>query len=99
MRRGTDHVRLSGRLVQNGPECCYYQFKAHAGQTLSWSVTGPAIRAVLTDPNGNADGPGLASSVPLPADGNYVLAITPDLMADGAFGRFVLKLRIPPAGR
>lgn len=94
MRRGADSVRLAGVLRQNR-DCCSYRFKARAGQTLNWTVMGPAIRVTMTYPDGHTDGPGLPAAIPLPADGAYVFRVSPNLMADGAFGRFVLRLRIP----
>jgi hypothetical protein len=98
MTRGTDTIRLTGVLRQNR-DCCAYRFKAHAGQVLHWRVSGPAIRVTLTYPDGQADGPGLPSALPLPDDGAYVFSVRPNLMADGAFGRFTLRLTIPPAPR
>ena len=95
MKRGTYAIRLTGVLRQNR-DCCAYVFKAHAGQTLRWSVTGPAVRVTLTSPNGDTDGPGVPAEIALPADGAYVLTVHPNLMADGAFGRFKLNLSIPP---
>jgi hypothetical protein len=97
MKRGADTIRLAGDLRQNR-DCCAYLIKARAGQTLHWRLTGPAIRVTMRYPDGHIDGPGLPDAVPLPADGAYLFTVSPDLMADGAFGRFVLNLRIPPAG-
>jgi len=96
MKRGTDHVTVRGVLVQNGPACCTYVFAARGGQKLYWSESGATVRMVITYPDGNVDGPGLPNPQPLPQSGVYTLAISPDLMAEGAFGAFVLKLRIPP---
>ncbi|MFI4973851.1 MAG: hypothetical protein ACHP84_04840 [Caulobacterales bacterium] len=95
MKRGTDSVTLRGRLSQQR-ECCAYSFSARAGQTLIWSVRGPAYRVTIRYPNGDADGPGLPARIALPDDGTYIFRVSPNLMAEGAFGRFVLKLRIPP---
>lgn len=97
-RRGSDSVTLTGTLRQNR-DCCSYAFKAYAGQQLYWRVDGPATRQVIRYPDGHTDGPGLPSPLPLPIDGAYVLRVAPNLMADGAYGRFVLQLKIPPAGR
>jgi hypothetical protein len=98
MRRGADSVRLTGVLRQ-GRECCAYRFEARAGQTLHWRVAGPAIRVTILYPDGQADGPGLPQAIRLPQTGAYVFTLSPNTMADGAFGRFVLWLRIPPADR
>ncbi len=95
MKPGSDVARLMGVLRQ-GRDCCAYLIKAHAGQILHWSVAGAATRQVLTYPDGHVDGPGLPDAIALPTDGAYILSISPDLMAEGAFGRFVLRLSIPP---
>ena len=95
MKRGTDSVRLTGVLRQNGA-CCTYAFKANAGQKMFWSITGPATRQTIGYPDGHVDGPGLPNPLPLPVSGLYSFSVSPDLMADGAFGRYVLKIRIPP---
>jgi hypothetical protein len=97
MKRGTDSIRLAGVLRQ-GRGCCAYRLKARKGQTLRWRVRGPAIRVTLTYPDGSTDGPDLPAAIPLPADGAYVFRVAPNLMADGAFGRFTLSLTIPPTG-
>jgi hypothetical protein len=95
MRRGTDSITVRGVLRQN-VDCCAYTFKAHAGQTLHWRETGAAARIGLAYPNGDGINPGLPNPAPLPQDGAYVFTVSPDLMADGAFGRFTLTVRIPP---
>ena len=95
MKRGTDSLTVTGVLAPN-VACCTYVFKAHAGQKLYWSERGAAVRMTVGYPNGDVDGPGLPNPLPLPATGAYTLAISPDQMAEGALGRFVLKLRIPP---
>ena len=97
-QRGSDTVRLTGALKQN-VECCAYRFKAHAGQTLHWRFTGPAFRAVIAYPNGEVEGPGIPNAISLPTTGAYVLTFSPNLMADGAFGRYRLTLTIPPIER
>lgn len=94
-RRGTDSIRLTGELKQN-VDCCYYRIKAHAGQVLQWRFTGPAYRAVITYPDGSAEGPGIPNAIPLDKNGAYILRFAPNLMADGAFGRFALTITILP---
>jgi hypothetical protein len=96
MKRGTDTVTLTGDLKQNR-DCCAYRFTARAGQSLVWSLKGPAVRATMVYPDGHMDGP-LVGAIALPADGAYVFAVRPNLMADGAFGHFVLTLKIQPSG-
>ncbi|HEX4196281.1 MAG TPA: hypothetical protein VHZ26_02460 [Caulobacteraceae bacterium] len=95
MKRGSDSVRIVG-VLRPEVACCTYVFKAKAGQKLYWSVTGASTRQTIGYPGGGVDGPGLPDPLPLPATGAYVLSVTPDLMAEGAYGRFVLKLRVPP---
>ena len=95
MKRGTDSITLTGVMRQN-VDCCTYVFKAAAGQRMVWSISGAATRQVVTYPDGHVIGPGIPSPLPLPASGAYSFAVSPDLMADGAFGRYVLKIRIPP---
>ena len=96
MQRGTDSIVVRGVLRQN-VDCCSYTFKAHAGQKLHWSRTGAAARVGLAYPDGDGINPGLPNPADLPQDGRYVLTLSPDLMANDAFGRFALKVRIPPA--
>ena len=95
MHKGTDRLVVHGRLTQGG-DCCTYVFKATAGQKLFWTLKGPATRVGLTYPDGGGINPGLPSPADLPQSGAYTLSLSPDLMADGAFGRFTLTLRIPP---
>src|SRR5579871_1078337 len=95
MKRGTDYAVLHGVLRQNRA-CCTYIFKARAGQRMYWTESGAVVRMVITYPDGSADGPGLPNPQPLPKSGTYTLAITPDLMADGAFGPYTVRIRIPP---
>jgi len=95
--QGGDSIRFTGVLRQNH-QCCSYRFTAEAGQVLNWRETGAAIRVVMTYPDGHSDGPGLPQTIALPQTGTYVFTISPDLMADGAFGPFTLRLQIPPLG-
>ena len=98
MQRGTDSIVVHGVLSQKF-ECCSYTFKAHAGQQLHWSETGAVARVGLAYPNGDGINPGLPNPADLPQDGRYVLTLSPDQMAEGAYGRFTLRVRIPPALR
>jgi hypothetical protein len=93
MARGTDTVTIEG-VTSPGTGCCAYALRARAGQTLSWTLEGPTSRVLLTDPQGNVDGPGLPQSIPLPANGIYVFEVRPNLMADDAHGRFRLTITI-----
>jgi hypothetical protein len=96
MRRGTDSLTVRGVLRQN-VDCCAYTFKAHAGQQLHWTESGATARMGIAYPDGDGINPGLPDPAALPETGRYVLTVSPDLMAEGAFGVFTLKLRIPPA--
>ena len=95
MKRGTDALVVRGVLRQN-VDCCAYSFKAEAGQKLYWTETGAAARMGIAYPDGGGVDPGLQSPADLPQTGTYMLLVSPDLMAEGAFGPFTLKLRIPP---
>ena len=87
MKPGTDSITLVHTFAEN-VECCYYSLAARAGQTLTWSFEGPAMRSVIVYPDGSEDGPGIPNSIPLKTDGTYILGFTPDIMADGAYGPF-----------
>jgi hypothetical protein len=95
MKRGTDSVRIVG-VLRPEVTCCTYYFKAQGGQKLYWSVKGASTRQTIGYPDNSVDGPGLPNPLPLPATGAYSFSVTPDLMAEGAYGSFVLKIRIPP---
>jgi hypothetical protein len=95
MRRGADSLTVRGVLRQN-VDCCAYTFKAHAGQQLRWTESGAAARMGIAYPDGDGINPGLPNPAALPQTGRYVLTVSPDLMAEGAFGRFTLTVRIPP---
>ena len=95
MARGTDRLVVRGTLTQ-GVACCTYVFKARAGQTLYWRETGAAVRLTIGYPDGRMQGPDFANPLPLPVSGAYTLAVSPDTMANGAYGPFTLTLRIPP---
>jgi len=95
MQVGTDIVTVHGVLRQN-LDCCTYAFKAAAGQKLYYKVSGAVTRLVITAPNGDSDGPNFENPKTLPATGAYTLSVSPDTMADGAYGPFTLTLTIPP---
>ena len=73
---------------------CVYRFHATAGDSLVWSESGAAIRVVITDPSGNADGPGVPSPYPLTKTGEYSFEVGANLMADGGFGPYTLHLQL-----
>ena len=93
MARGTNTIALRGVTAPNR-DCCSYRFWARGGQTLYWRFSGPATRMVISYPNGEADGPGIPETLPLPASGFYVFDVHPNLMAEGAYGPFHLTLTI-----
>ena len=93
MARGADTITLRNTLVQNA-DCCAYSLSVRAGQVMTWSETGATIRTTIRYPNGDMDGPGLPQSIPLPQGGVYIFSVRPNLMADGAFGPFVLTVTI-----
>ena len=71
-----------------------YVFRAQAGATLLSRFRGPAARLVITDPAGEADGPGFPATLPLHRTGRYRIEVSPNTMAEGIFGRFALTLRL-----
>jgi hypothetical protein len=98
MKRGIDTAVVRGVLRQN-VDCCAYVFEAAGGQKLYWTQSGAAARMGLVQPDGQIIDPGLPNPADLSQTGTYKLLVSPDLMADGAFGPFTLKLRIPPPDR
>jgi len=94
MAPGTDAVTVRGLLTQQ-TDCCAYAFKAHAGQQLHVTETGAVVRMTLTAPDGTAID--VVDPTPLPQSGAYTLSVSPNQAAEGAFGRFKLTIRIPPA--
>ena len=77
---------------------CTQKNNAHSGQRLTVREIGAAARLLLTYPDGHIDGPGLSDDTLLPANGTYLLTVDPNTMADGAFGRFTVRITIPPIG-
>lgn len=65
-----------------------YSFRARAGQSLVWSLSGPTAHATITYPDGNSDGPDLPETLPLPQTGAYTFTISANRMAENAFGPF-----------
>jgi hypothetical protein len=93
MARGTDVIVVHGRLRPNS-DCCRYTFRARAGQTLHWTWRGPAARMGLAYPDGDGINPGLPETLRLPQNGTYEFDVSPNLMAEGIYGRFTLTIRI-----
>jgi hypothetical protein len=73
-----------------------YAFHVKAAAQLQWSLSGPAVRVVLTRPDGDADGPGLPATVPLAAAGRYVFSLSSNMMAEGIYGAYRLNMRLSP---
>lgn len=73
-----------------------YAFYVKAPAELRWSWSGPAVRVVLTRPDGEADGPGIAAAVPLTAAGRYVFSLSSNTMAEEIYGAYQLDLRLSP---
>jgi hypothetical protein len=74
-----------------------YAFVATAPARLQWTLSGPAVRVILQRPDGDTDGPGLASVIALPTTGRYVFSISSNSMAEGIYGPFRLELQLMPS--
>jgi len=71
-----------------------YQFSTTDGHRLAWIYAGPAANVLLRDPDGEVEGPGLPSDVPLEKNGTYIFSISSNKMAENIFGRFELQFRL-----
>jgi hypothetical protein len=89
-------VTLRGRLSRERMSYSY-TFFSQSERMLSWRFRGPAIRALISNPDGETDGPGLPKDLVLKQSGNYVFSVTSNTMADKIFGRFTLQLRLRKA--
>ena len=90
-----NHAEVSGTLTPEHSSVSY-TFKIEAPAQLQWSLSGPAVRVVLTRPDGDADGPGLPAAVPLAAAGRYVFSLSSNTMAENIYGAYRLDLRLSP---
>ena len=97
MQPGAVSVTESGDLTQNRPTVAF-RFEARAGQTVVVHVSGPATKGQLplSGPISEDAGGDFYQDTPfkLPASGIYTLTVYANMMADGAFGRFMLTLTI-----
>jgi hypothetical protein len=90
-----NHTEVSGTLSPERSSMSY-AFSVKAPAQLRWLLAGPAVRIVLMRPDGDADGPGLPSVVPLAAAGRYVLSLSSNTMAEDIYGPYRLDLRLSP---
>jgi hypothetical protein len=90
---GGGPVTLHGRLSPERSSYSY-QFAAEPGRLLRWTYQGPAVHVLLTDPDGNTDGPGLPSSIHLDKRGAYVFSVSSNKMAENIYGDFSLTLEV-----
>jgi hypothetical protein len=97
MQPGAVSVTESGDLTQNRPTVAF-RFEARAGQTVVVHVSGPATKGQLplSGPISEDAGGEFNQETPfkLPASGIYTFTVYANMMADGAFGRFILTLTI-----
>jgi hypothetical protein len=84
-------VTVAGRLSPRRPSVSY-RFSAGPNVWLGWAYKGPAARTLLTDPDGETDGPGLPNRLFLKKEGFYVFSVASNLMADKIYGKFRLSL-------
>ena len=80
------------------PELRYYLLKARTGQRLTLTFAGKgALRAGITFPNGNGDGPfsGEGNTVALPQTGTYIIYIGQNTMSGNPWrGSFSLAVMV-----
>ena len=88
-----NHVEVSGTLSPEQSSASY-TFDVKAPAQLRWSLSGPAVRVVLTRPDGDADGPGIPTTVALAAAGRYVFSLSSNTMAENIYGAYRLDLRL-----
>jgi len=97
MQPGAVSVTESGDLTQSRPTVAF-RFEARAGQTVVVHVSGPATKGQLplSGPISEDAGGDFYQDTPfkLPASGVYTFTVYANMMADGAFGRFMLTLTI-----
>jgi hypothetical protein len=84
---------LRGRLSPRHSSYSY-QFSATPGYSLGWTYVGPAVNVLLSNPDGETDGPGLPGEVPLEKNGVYVFSISSNKMAENIYGEFSLSFRL-----
>jgi hypothetical protein len=89
------HAEVGGTLSPEHSSASY-AFNVKAPAQLRWTLSGPAVRIVLTRPDGDVDGPGLPAAVPLAAAGRYVFSLSSNTMAEGIYGAYKLDLRLSP---
>lgn len=90
-----NHAEVSGTLSPEHSSVSYV-FHIKAPEQLQWSLSGPAVRVVLTRPGGDADGPGIPAIVPLAAAGRYVFGLSSNTMAEDIYGAYRLDMRLSP---
>jgi hypothetical protein len=93
LRPGSVGITVRERLTPKQSRYSY-AFGAHAGQKLTWTFSGPAVRTLLRDPTGDSEGPGLPEIISLTSSGTYVFTISSNTMAEHIFGPFELTLHI-----
>lgn len=90
---GAAPVIVQGRLSPDRSSYSY-QFSADPGRSLRWTYVGPAVNVLLTDPDGETDGPGLPADVLLNKSGAYVFSVSSNKMAEQIYGEFSLTLEM-----
>jgi hypothetical protein len=88
-----DHAEVSGVLSPKRRSRSY-AFTTTVSARLQWVMSGPAVRTVLSYPDGNTDGPGLASVIALTMPGRYVFTVSSNTMAENIYGRFQIEFKI-----
>ena len=86
-------ANVGARLSAEQPSISY-MFTAAANETLRLKFAGPAVRLLLTRPDGQVSGPGLPAEMVLFAKGKYVLRVTTNTTSDESYGDFQLEVRL-----
>lgn len=87
---------FSGRLTPTR-SVATFTIPVRRPSLLSWIYKGPAVRFVITSPNGEAEGPGITSPYRVPQAGRYTVAISSNTMAEGIYGPYRITFRLRPS--
>lgn len=87
---------FSGRLTP-ARSAATFRIPAKGPSILTWAYKGPDVRFLITQPDGDVDGPGITPPYALPRAGRYMVAISSDTMAEGIYGPYRITFRLRPS--